>query len=100
MKAVPFYTYYVSHVLRQYFARVQPTNPTKAYMLNLECAGRVVEALPESEKRVLRDVYAPSLETIASKVQAASLKHSMPAQAVWTLMARVERSLAEERELI
>lgn len=100
MKAVPFYTYYVSHVLRQYFADRQPTNPTEAYRLNYECAKRVVEALPETEKNVLRDVYTPNTLTIAAKVNASASKHKLTPLAVWTMMSRVERRLAEERGLI
>ena len=57
MKIVPFYTYYVAHIIRQYFADLQPTNPTKAYQRNQQCAGQVISQLTERQQHMLRDVY-------------------------------------------
>lgn len=101
MQIRPFYTYYVAHVIRQYFAELQPTNPTKAYTHNLDCAGRVIRSLSETDRDILKDLYHDLKGMpMNAKVEVAAAQRQMDKSKVWNLVFETERRIAQERELI
>jgi len=96
-----FYTYYVAHILRQYFTSCQPTHPTKAYEENFRAAATVLGRLSERQVDILKDLYGGSAdESLSVRVDAAAIKYGMERGALWNLAADTERSLAKERGLI
>ena len=99
MKIKPFYTYYVAHVIRQYFADVQPTTPTKAYVLNYNAAKNVLSARPKQEQDMFRELYA-GYGPIAVKVDLVAEKYGLTRDEVWNRITELERRVAQERVLI
>ena len=99
MKVKPFYTYYVAHVIRQYFADVQPTTPTKAYVLNFEAAKRILTARPPQEQQMFKELYA-GYGPISGKVDMIADKYGLTREEVWNRITELERRVAQERVLI
>ena len=99
MKIKPFYTYYAAHVLRQYFSRVTPSAPTRAWILNNEAVDRAVSALNDEDKRLFSVIYARS-GSVSENVSIAAARFDMDPEKIWVRVAELERAVAKEREII
>ena len=102
MKVRPFYTYYVAHIICQYFFSDPPVNPTPAYKANAEAVKKVLSTMSQRNVSILRDVYrsvegGPSLSV---RVGMMAEKYDMDRTAVWELISSTEKRIAQARQLI
>lgn len=101
MNVRPFYTYYVAHVLKQYYTGKAPKNPTKAYTLNRNAVDKVIKRLPGKQQEILKDIYTQNdRHSMADKVYFTAERFHEDARAIWDIISYAERRIAQERELI
>ena len=101
MNQRPFYTYYVAHVLKQYFTNKPPKNPSEAYTLNWQAADKVIKSLSQRKQDILRDVYTNNdKQSMATKVYFTAEKFHEDNHAIWEVISYTERRIAVERKLI
>ena len=95
------YSDYVRHALRLY-AR-NPHTPlfekSMATQLNWIACDIVIRAHFAEHMELLMSVYQP-FDTMADNVYEASKKYNVPQDNIWSMMADLERRLAQERGLI
>ena len=102
MKVRPFYTYYVAHIISQYFFADPPVNPTPAYKANAEAVKKVISAMPKHLVSILREVYQSSEggPSLSVRVSLAAEKYNMDRTSVWELISSTEKRVAQARQLI
>ena len=99
----PYYSEYVNHILRFYVSvegRERKTIPHGADQLNYDAADKVLRTLGETDRAILREVFAPSHDSLLYRVIDVAQSRKIPSSDIWTLISRVSRRIAEERNLI
>lgn len=103
MKVRPFYTYYVAHIIRQYFFSDPPVNPTPAYRMNADAVKKVVGNLSKRDVTILKDIYRTDGEngpSVSVRVAVAAEHYGLDKSDVWELVSTTERRVAQARQLI
>lgn len=99
----PYYADYVNHVLRFYVqssGRKTTNFETVADHLNYQAADRVLTSLDERDRGILCEVFDRSVEPLLNRVLDVAHARKIPSGEIWTLISRVSRRIAEERNLI
>lgn len=97
-----FYSQYVNHMLR-FFARYYDKNlenfkkPVDAK--NWQAVKTVLDKLPEKDKNVIIEVYKRR-DTLADNIYEVSKELGIDQDVIWSMLNKITRKIAKERELI
>ncbi|MBQ7347784.1 MAG: hypothetical protein IJW55_07490 [Clostridia bacterium] len=98
-----YYAEYINHVLR-FYVQTSGRNAAEfsslADRLNYQAAEKVMSALNETDRAILCDVFASSVDPLSVRVYTIARARKIPHPRVWTLINRVSREIATERNLI
>lgn len=96
-----YYSDYVRHALRFYTRNQTPpsTYESAASVEDWNACKIVFDTLLPVSREILVAVYQP-LDTMADNVYKAAKKFNIPQDTIWSLMADVEKLIAQERGLL
>lgn len=96
-----YYSDYVRHALRFYARNQNPSalNMSLATQEDWSACNIVLGTLLPASIEILFAVYQP-LDTMADNVYKAAKKFNVPQDNIWSLMADVEKLIAQERGLL
>jgi hypothetical protein len=94
------YSDYVRHALRYYTRNLEnPVFKCLVSQQNWLVCHSVINRYFSEHKEVLIAVYQP-FDTMGDNVYQASKKHNIPQDNIWSMMADLEKLIAQERGLI
>lgn len=99
----PYYADYVNHVLRFYVQAAGRKNTDfteKADRLNYQAADKVLGNLTAQDREVLCEVFDRPSDPLLNRVLDVAYARKIPSGDIWTLISRVSRQIARERDLI
>ena len=97
-----YYKQYVNHMLR-FYARYCDKDlknfKKEPDVKNWKIAERVLSELPEEDRNVIIEVYR-CRNTLENNVQEVSKKLGVNRDIIWTIINKVSKKIAKEKELI
>ena len=97
-----YYSQYVNHMLR-FYARYCDKNlksfKKPADMKNWFTVKRVLDKLSEKDKNIIIEVYRRR-DTLADNIYEVSKELGIDQNVIWTMLNKVTKKIAQERELI
>ena len=98
-----YFKNYVNHMLR-FFARYHDQKNNFKFKKNIDYKNwcivqSVLNSLPEKDRNVIIEVYRRG-DTLADNVYEVSKELGINQDVIWTILNKVTRKIAKERELI
>ena len=97
-----YYSQYVNHMLR-FYARYCDKNlesfKKSTDMKNWLAVKTVLDKLPEKDKNVIIEVYRRR-DTLGDNIYEVSKELGIDQDVIWTMLNKVTKKIAQERELI
>ncbi len=101
-----YYNEYVNHMLRFYsrFPEAHKTHKvhnfkTKTDMENWVTVKRVLDKLPDKDKKVIMEVYRRR-DTIPDNVYEISKEYGIKQDFIWSMLNKITKQIAKDRKLI
>lgn len=95
----PFYSDYVTHMLRYYARYDKKYSDNEISKQNWNVCHSVLKTLPIKDRSILMDVYWES-DTLADSIYQVSRQNGISQNNIWTLIRSVEAKIAKVRGLI
>ena len=95
----PFYSDYVTHMLRYYARHDKKYSDNEISKLNWCACDSVLKTLPTKDRSILMDVYWEK-DILADNIYQVSRQNGIPQNNIWTLVRSVEAKIAKVRGLI
>ena len=95
----PFYSDYVTHMLRYYTRHDKKYSDNEISKLNWCACDSVLKTLPTKDRSILMEVYWEK-DTLADNIYQVSRQNGIPQNNIWTLVRSVEAKIAKARGLI
>ena len=95
----PFYSDYVTHMLRYYARHDKKYSDNEISTLNWCACDSVLKTLPTKDRSILMDVYWEK-DILADNIYQVSRQNGIPQNNIWTLVRSVEAKIAKARGLI
>lgn len=95
----PFYSDYVTHMLRYYARHDKKYYNNEISRINWCTCDTVLKTLPTQDRSILMEVYWEK-DTLADNICLVSRLNGLPQNTIWTLVRRVEAKIAKARGLI
>lgn len=95
----PYYSDYVTHMLRYYARHDKKYSDNKISKLNWIVCDTVLETLSTKDRSILMEVYWEK-DTLADNIYQVSRQSGLPQNNIWTLVRSVEAKIAKVRGLI
>lgn len=93
------YADFALYALKNHFADDATGTPSPAEIANEEACKKVCAGLDERTQEILRDICR-GRDTLADTIFEVSRARNMNQNDLWTLIAKVEKTFAQERGLI
>lgn len=98
-----YYNEYVNHMLRFYsrFPEAHKVHnfKTKTDMENWVTVKRVLDKLPDKDKKVIMEVYRRR-DTIPDNVYEISKEYGIKQDFIWSMLNKITKQIAKDRKLI
>lgn len=96
----PFYADYVNHCLRFYSREVKVVKVDAIVdIMNWQAVHNVLSKLPEINQEIIKDIYSRG-DTLADNIFQVSKERELDPLKVWTMISKITKQIAKERELI
>jgi len=97
-----FYSSYINHMLR-FYARYCNKNlenfKKPVDVKNWQAVKTVLDKLPEKDKNVIIELYRRR-DTLADNIYEVSKEFGIDQDVIWTMLNKITKKIAQERELI
>jgi len=97
-----FYSSYINHMLR-FYARYCNKNlenfKKPVDVKNWQAVKTVLDKLPEKDKNIIIELYRRR-DTLADNIYEVSKEFGIDQDVIWTMLNKITKKIAQERELI